>query len=233
MIERGYFSHEIAGSGRHVWDLMSDRGYCYRLAGENIGWNQYYPDGQETAEIQQAFMSSPGHRENLLGPDWEVVGIGAYKGSDGKAMWTVVFADKCGAVAATTSAPSTAKTASAKKPSVTVPTTPGPRLVGSLTSIRQAGRTVTWRWAALDRVTLSAALAAASPPESMLPSLDEALQRLEALDPEQARIVELRYFVGLSIEDAAVSLKLSPATLKRRWALARAWLFRELSGETP
>ena len=89
------------------------------------------------------------------------------------------------------------------------------------------------RWAALDRVTLSAALAAASAPESMLPSLDEALQRLEALDPEQARIVELRYFVGLSIEDAAAALKLSPATLKRRWALARAWLFRELSGETP
>jgi RNA polymerase sigma factor (TIGR02999 family) len=89
------------------------------------------------------------------------------------------------------------------------------------------------RWAALDRVTLSAALAAASVPDSMLPSLDEALQRLEALDPESARIVELRYFVGLSIEDAAAALKLSPATLKRRWALARAWLFRELSGETP
>jgi uncharacterized protein YkwD len=151
MIERGYFSHEIAGSGRHVWDLMSDRGYCYRLAGENIGWNQHWPDGQETAEIQKSFMGSPGHRENLLGPDWDVVGIGAYKGADGKAMWTVVFADKCGAVAAaSTSKPSTATTASAKKPTVTVPTTPGPRLVGSLTSIRQAGRTVTWRWAALD-----------------------------------------------------------------------------------
>ena len=88
------------------------------------------------------------------------------------------------------------------------------------------------RWAALDRVTLSAALSAASAPESMLPSLDEALQRLEALDPEQARIVELRYFVGLGIEDAAAALQISPATLKRRWALARAWLFRELSGET-
>jgi uncharacterized protein YkwD len=159
MIDRGYFSHEIAGSGRHVWDLMGDRGYCYRLAGENIGWNQYWPDGEETAQIQQAFMASAGHRENLLGPDWDVVGIGAYKGTDGKAMWTVVFADKCGAVAASTSAPSSATTASAKKPTVTVPTTPGPRLVGTLTSIRQAGRTVTWRWAALDansRTTRSA-----------------------------------------------------------------------------
>ena len=63
----------------------------------------------------------------------------------------------------------------------------------------------------------------------MLPALDEALTRLERLDPEQARIVELRFFGGLSIEEAATALEMSPATLKRRWALARAWLFRELS----
>jgi RNA polymerase sigma-70 factor (ECF subfamily) len=87
------------------------------------------------------------------------------------------------------------------------------------------------RWAALDRVTLSAALAVAADPESMLPSIDEALTRLEAIDPEQARIVELRYFVGLSVEDAAAALGISPATLKRRFALARAWLFRELSAD--
>ena len=88
------------------------------------------------------------------------------------------------------------------------------------------------RWAALDRVSLSAALVAAADPESMLPAIDEALTRLEAIDPQQAKIVELRYFVGLSVEDAADALGLSPATLKRRWALARAWLFRELSVET-
>jgi RNA polymerase sigma factor (TIGR02999 family) len=87
------------------------------------------------------------------------------------------------------------------------------------------------RWAALDRVSLSAALVVAADPESTLPSIDEALGRLEAIDPEQAKIVELRYFVGLSVEDAAAALGLSPATLKRRWALARAWLFRELSSE--
>jgi RNA polymerase sigma factor (TIGR02999 family) len=86
------------------------------------------------------------------------------------------------------------------------------------------------RWAELDRVTLSASLAAATDPESMLPAVDEALTRLEQIDPEQARIVELRYFVGLGIEEAAAALGISPATLKRRWALARAWLFRELSG---
>jgi RNA polymerase sigma-70 factor, ECF subfamily len=89
------------------------------------------------------------------------------------------------------------------------------------------------RWAALDRVSMSAALAVAADPESVLPSLDDALTRLEALDPEQARIVELRYFVGLSIEDTAAAMGMSPATLKRRWALARAWLFRELSTELP
>lgn len=88
------------------------------------------------------------------------------------------------------------------------------------------------RWAALDRVSLSAALVAAADPESMLPAIDEALSRLEAIDPQQAKIVELRYFVGLSVEEAADALGLSPATLKRRWALARAWLFRELSGGT-
>jgi len=86
------------------------------------------------------------------------------------------------------------------------------------------------RWAGLNRVSLSDSLAIAADEETMLPALDEALARLERLDAEQARIVELRYFAGLSIEEAADALGMSPATLKRRWALARAWLFRELSG---
>lgn len=86
------------------------------------------------------------------------------------------------------------------------------------------------RWGGLDRVSLTASLVAATNEEEMLPALDEALTRLEQLDPEQARIVELRYFVGLSVEEAADALNISPATLKRRWALARAWLFRELGG---
>jgi RNA polymerase sigma-70 factor, ECF subfamily len=85
------------------------------------------------------------------------------------------------------------------------------------------------RWAGLDRVSLTDALAVAADPEGMLPALDEALSRLEQIDPEQARIVELRYFAGLSIEDTADALGMSPATLKRRWALARAWLYRDLS----
>jgi RNA polymerase sigma factor (TIGR02999 family) len=87
------------------------------------------------------------------------------------------------------------------------------------------------RWAGLDRVTLTASLAAATDPETMLPAIDEALARLETIDPEQAKLVELRYFMGLGIEETADVLGISPATVKRRWALARAWLFRELSGD--
>jgi RNA polymerase sigma factor (TIGR02999 family) len=85
------------------------------------------------------------------------------------------------------------------------------------------------RWAGLDRVTLTDALAVAHHQDMMLPALDEALERLEQIDAEQARIIELRYFAGLSIEETADALGMSPATLKRRFALARAWLFRELS----
>jgi RNA polymerase sigma-70 factor, ECF subfamily len=59
-------------------------------------------------------------------------------------------------------------------------------------------------------------------------ALHEALERLALLDPDQARLVELRYFGGLTIEESAESLGVSPATVKRDWALARAWLRREL-----
>src|SRR3954447_21645552 len=85
------------------------------------------------------------------------------------------------------------------------------------------------RWAGLNRVTLSDALAVAAEDEAMLPALDEALQHLEQIDAEQARIVELRFFAGLSIEETADALGMSPATVKRRWSLARAWLHRELT----
>src|SRR5262245_20571049 len=57
------------------------------------------------------------------------------------------------------------------------------------------------RWAGLDRISLTESLVSASREDAMLPALDEALTRLEALDPEQAKIIELRYFVGLSIEE--------------------------------
>jgi RNA polymerase sigma-70 factor, ECF subfamily len=85
------------------------------------------------------------------------------------------------------------------------------------------------RWAGLDRVSLRDTLIGAVREDAMLPALDEALVRLEQIDPEQARIIDLRFFAGFGIEETADALGLSPATLKRRFALARAWLFRELS----
>ena len=79
------------------------------------------------------------------------------------------------------------------------------------------------------RVTLDEGLLAADSPHIDLLALDEALQRLEAIDPEQARLVELRFFGGLTIEEAAEAMNISAATVKRHWTIARAWLARELS----
>jgi RNA polymerase sigma factor (TIGR02999 family) len=79
------------------------------------------------------------------------------------------------------------------------------------------------------RVTLDDARL--SPPEPAgidIEALDQALTRLAELDPEQSRIVELRYFGGLTIEETAEELGSSPATVKRQWAMARAWLKRAL-----
>ena len=61
-------------------------------------------------------------------------------------------------------------------------------------------------------------------------ALDEALTRLAVIDPTQAKVVELRYFGGLTIEETAEALHSSPATVKREWAMARAWLKKELDG---
>ena len=59
-------------------------------------------------------------------------------------------------------------------------------------------------------------------------ALDDALERLGRIDGQQARLVELRYFAGLTIEEAAEALGISAGTLKREWAIAKAWLYREL-----
>jgi RNA polymerase sigma factor (TIGR02999 family) len=63
-------------------------------------------------------------------------------------------------------------------------------------------------------------------------ALDEALTRLAAKDPRKAKLVELRYFAGLTMEEAAAALDISPATADRDWAFARAWLHREMSEES-
>ena len=67
-------------------------------------------------------------------------------------------------------------------------------------------------------------------PQPDLLDLDVALEKLTALDPRQGRLVELRFFGGLSVEEAAEVLDVAPITVKRDWALARTWLFRELGG---
>ena len=79
-------------------------------------------------------------------------------------------------------------------------------------------------------MTLDEALVAGGERSIDLVALDEALERLAALDPEQARLVELRFFGGLTIEETAEAMQISPATVKRHWTLARAWLARELEG---
>jgi RNA polymerase sigma-70 factor, ECF subfamily len=80
------------------------------------------------------------------------------------------------------------------------------------------------------RVTLEESLSVTPGLSIDVLALDEALQRLARLDPRHAQVVELRYFGGLSVEDTASAMALSPATVKRIWTMARAWLFRELGG---
>jgi RNA polymerase sigma factor (TIGR02999 family) len=72
-------------------------------------------------------------------------------------------------------------------------------------------------------------LVVAEAPTQDLLALNEAVQRLEALDPRQSRVVECRFFAGMSIEETAEAIGVSPASVKRDWALARAWLNRELA----
>jgi RNA polymerase sigma-70 factor (ECF subfamily) len=81
-------------------------------------------------------------------------------------------------------------------------------------------------------VELDEALAAPNAPVDAVDALDldRALQKLEQLDPDQGRIVELRFFGGLTVEETAAALGVSPATIKREWALAKGWLYRYLTG---
>ena len=81
------------------------------------------------------------------------------------------------------------------------------------------------------RVTLDRIEVAAPEGDVDADDLDAALEKLAALDERQARLVELRFFGGLTIEETADVLAISPATVKRDWALARAWLHRELKSE--
>lgn len=80
------------------------------------------------------------------------------------------------------------------------------------------------------RVSLVEAAAATKSQDLDVVALDEALERLEKIDEQQSKIVELRFFSGLTVEETAEVLSISPATVKRDWSMARAWLHREMTG---
>lgn len=93
-------------------------------------------------------------------------------------------------------------------------------------------RKTTKRGGGLREVPLDDAVAVARERSEELLALEEALRRLETEDPRPVRVVECRFFGGMSIEETAEALGVSPATVKRDWTVARAWLHRELSSET-
>lgn len=79
------------------------------------------------------------------------------------------------------------------------------------------------------KLSLDEAIATPGEKDMDLVALDDALKDLAKIDPEQSRIVELRFFAGLSIEETAEVVGVSPATVKREWTTAKAWLAREIS----
>ncbi len=83
------------------------------------------------------------------------------------------------------------------------------------------------------KVPLADAVGATAPPDVDLLDLDAALGKLATIDPRLGDLVVLRFFGGLSVEEAADALERSPATVKRDWSRARAWLFRELRAAAP
>jgi RNA polymerase sigma factor (TIGR02999 family) len=94
------------------------------------------------------------------------------------------------------------------------------------------GRAAAKRGGGGTRITLDESLAIAQQKDVDVIVLDKALRDLAELDAQQGRIVELRFFGGLTIEDTSEVLGISPATVKREWVTARAWLFRAMTGET-
>lgn len=85
------------------------------------------------------------------------------------------------------------------------------------------------RGGGMARVELEEGVAIAEERSTEVLQLDDALKRLEELNPRQAKVVELRYFGGLSVEQTASLLGIAPRSVKRDWALARIWLFKEMS----
>lgn len=101
------------------------------------------------------------------------------------------------------------------------------QVMRSLLVDRARSRYAIKRGGGLRQVELNDAAAQTSQDEKLL-ALDEALERLAAIDPRKTKIVEMRYFGGMSVEETAQVLELSQITIKREWSKARAWLYREM-----
>jgi RNA polymerase sigma factor (TIGR02999 family) len=91
------------------------------------------------------------------------------------------------------------------------------------------GRHASKRGSGAPKLSLDEALATPERKDLDLIALDDALNSLAKIDPQQARIVELRFFTGLTVEETAEVLGISPATVKRDWVTAKAWLYRDIS----
>jgi RNA polymerase sigma-70 factor (ECF subfamily) len=85
----------------------------------------------------------------------------------------------------------------------------------------------------LYKLSLDEALVTSEEKGADLLALDEALDRLAAIDPRQSRVVELRVFAGLTLEETAQALNISPSTVRREWSMAKAWLHRQIKNNDP
>ncbi len=204
MIVRNYFSHQIPPSGEMVFAQMQRDGYCFQVAGENIGISSY-PDDVATTRIQTAFMNSPSHRANILGVAWKNMGVGTYKGSDGKKTWTVLFSQPCGTTPAPTPKPTVKPTPKpTPKPVVkatlrpvvkaTVPPTPTP------TSKPTAKTTPTATASATPTPTL-----APTPEPSVKPEPSASPTAADALPTEETALSPSGSTVSLRVRQAPPS----------------------------
>ena len=96
MGERNYFSHQIPPGNKYVFSYMQADGYCFRVAGENLGLSTYGSDA--TTRIETSFMNSLDHKANILG-HWTRLGVGAYQGAAGRKFWAVLFSLDCSTAA--------------------------------------------------------------------------------------------------------------------------------------
>ncbi len=119
MGDRNYFSHEIPPDNRMVFSYMQSDGYCFKVAGENIGLSTW-GDDVATNRIEAAFMRSTSHRDNILGA-WARMGIGAYQAADGRKLYAVLFSVPCGVTV-----PTPAPVATPVRTPVATPVAPPP-----------------------------------------------------------------------------------------------------------